>query len=94
MTIGMGIRKMSIWLRILAIFSGNPNYMLEDKKMTLDPDFDIKEPEFDYDKPIGEKPWPLRLAIPAILKNIGRGYMSLCTIFTTLLAILYLLDVI
>jgi len=39
----------------------------------------IKEEELDLDSPIGEKPWPLRLAIPAMIKFIGKIYVVTCT---------------
>ena len=36
--------------------------------------------EKDMWEPIGEKPWPLRLAIPAMIKFIGKMYVWGCTI--------------
>ena len=39
--------------------------------------------EKDMLEPIGEKPWPLRMAIPATLKFIGKIYMWGCTVGVT-----------
>jgi len=36
--------------------------------------------ERDMWEPIGERPWPLRLALPAALKFIGKIYMWGCTV--------------
>jgi hypothetical protein len=33
----------------------------------------------DLDSPIGEKPWPLRMAIKSTLKFISKIYMWCCT---------------
>ena len=44
---------------------------------------DVELTQEELDSPMGEKPWPLRLAIPAMLKNIGRLYMWGCTVGVT-----------
>jgi len=49
---------------------------------------DDEELKLDLDSPIGEKPWPLRLAIPAILKDIGKIYVSVCTVAVSIFIIL------
>ncbi len=55
----------------------------------------MTQEERDMWEPIGEKPWPLRLAIPATLRFIGRGYMWGCTVgFTAFIiyAIVHYID--
>ena len=47
--------------------------------------------EKDMLEPIGEKPWPLRLAIPAMFKRIGKIYVTICTGIVSYYIVLYIL---
>ena len=66
----------------------------EEKKMSHDhKGVGETQEERDMWEPIGERPWPLRMAIPAMFKRIGKIYMCLCTIAVTLIMIQYLFGI-
>jgi len=68
------------WTKCKLARGRKPNYVPEER---------IQE-EKDMLEPIGEKPWPLRLAIPAMLKRIGKIYMWGCTGGVSMMAIVYI----
>jgi len=79
---------------IVRIIEGRkPMHLHREEKLTAKSFGDHKgvgrtQEEKNMLKPIGEKAWPLRLAIPAMLKSIGKIYMWGCTLGVSM-AVIY-----